>query len=224
VTSVDIEANGPPLAGAPYTANRKTTHLERLASGATITHVMIGKEARDSAGRTYSERHLEAAEGADPSQATVSFHFSDPESRTSTSWTSKTKIATIFHFPEPGTQQLGTAQSGTARPANSGQSRPAPNQVEKLGTRTIDGIQVEGTRTTRTIPAGQQGNDQPLTITHERWYSAELKLTVLVIEDDPRTGTSTMELSDVVPGEPDPTLFKAPEGYAVEDRTPGQTN
>jgi hypothetical protein len=44
------------------------------------------------------------------------------------------------------------------------------------------------------------------------------------VNEDPRTGTATMELTDLEKGEPDPTLFQVPEGYTVKDRAPEPQN
>jgi hypothetical protein len=157
----------------------------------------------------------------------------DPTTRTSTSWDSRSRIATVFHAGElrpaaPG--GVGSARTNSAPVASATLGAPPPvrfaegkgRDVEDLGSKTIDGVNVEGRRTTRIIPAGEQGNDQPMTIVEERWYAPELKITVLQIRDDPRTGTTTMELSDIVPGEPDAALFQVPDGYEIRERTPGQ--
>ena len=98
---------------------------------------------------------------------------------------------------------------------------PKP-EVEDLGMKTINGVEAKGTRTTRVISAGREGNDQPLTVIHETWFSTALGIPVMSINDDPRVGTSTMELTDIERGEPDPALFQVPEGYTVKERTPGQ--
>jgi hypothetical protein len=246
--SVDFEANGATFFGAPYMANRKTTHVQKLADGTTITHVVLGKEARDSEGRTYSERRVGDTGDGDESHVTVHFFIRDPVARTSTSWDSRSKFATVFHAPAPGSVRFGSAPApappeaavGGGAPAQAGPAHAPvgapgamppirmvdtrPNAVESLGTKTIEGVTVEGKRMTRIIPAGRQGNDQPITIIEERWHSPELKITVLQIRDDPRTGTTTMELSDIVPGEPDAALFQVPEGYEIRERTPGQVD
>jgi hypothetical protein len=47
-----------------------------------------------------------------------------------------------------------------------------------------------------------------------------LHLTLMSINDDPRTGRTTMEVEDLSRTEPDPSLFAPPEGYTVEDQTP----
>jgi hypothetical protein len=222
---VDVYANGSHAPAAPYAANRKTTRVQKLADGTTITHVTTGKEARDSAGRTYSESRNEIPTGGDESRVITNGHIFDPVANTNINWNSFSKEATVFHMPdavrpEPA-RPLLPGSTAQVHPSLSNQPRP---DVEKLGAKTVGGVQAEGTRITRVIPAGREGNDQPLTVITERWYSPELKLTVMSINDDPRNGVTTMELTDIEPGEPDPALFQVPEGYTVKDRTPEQPN
>jgi hypothetical protein len=82
---------------------------------------------------------------------------------------------------------------------------------------TIDGFAVEGHKNSETIPAGQIGNEQPITITSEEWTSTDLKVLVLTKHNDPRTGESTYRLSNIVRAEPDPSLFMVPPDYTVKD-------
>jgi hypothetical protein len=96
------------------------------------------------------------------------------------------------------------------------QALPMPN-LEQLGSKTIAGVSATGTRSTITIPAGQIGNDQPLVITDERWYSPDLQVTVQSTHTDPRMGTTTYALQNVSRAEPSPTLFQVPADYTVTD-------
>ncbi|HYG81824.1 MAG TPA: hypothetical protein VD861_15610, partial [Pyrinomonadaceae bacterium] len=48
---------------------------------------------------------------------------------------------------------------------------PDKGVTESLGKQTIEGVVAEGTRTTMTIPAGKIGNEQPIQIVSEKWYS-----------------------------------------------------
>lgn len=50
---------------------------------------------------------------------------------------------------------------------------------------------------------------------HERWYSPELKLEVMNIQNDPRYGQTTFKLTNINRGEPDPSLFQPPADYQV---------
>ncbi|HEV2200401.1 MAG TPA: hypothetical protein VGR73_11330 [Bryobacteraceae bacterium] len=93
----------------------------------------------------------------------------------------------------------------------------APPDSEQLGSKTVEGVLATGTRTTITIPAGQIGNDKPLLITDERWYSPELQITVQSTHSDPRMGTTAYSLKNISRGEPSPALFQVPADYTVTD-------
>ena len=209
----------------PYTATRKTTRVQKLANGTTITRVTTMKEARDSSGRTYRENRSEVAPGAEGEAAGFVFvNVNDPVNRVNISWNSRSKEAMVNHFPEPREIQRVEAPPVSANlpsmpTVRTGMPKP---EVEDLGMKTINGVEAKGTRTTRVIPAGREGNDQPLTVIHETWFSTALGIPVMSINDDPRVGTSTMELTDIERGEPDPALFQVPQGYTVKERTPGQ--
>lgn len=86
---------------------------------------------------------------------------------------------------------------------------------EDLGVQNIEGVDAEGTRTITTIPAGDIGNERPIEIIYERWYSKELQLVVMSKNSDPRFGEQTYRLTNIVRSEPDPSLFAVPSGFKV---------
>ncbi len=86
-----------------------------------------------------------------------------------------------------------------------------------LGSKVIDGISTEGTKITTVIPAGQIGNQGPLEIVSEKWYSPELHVNVMTSFSDPRFGTTVYRLTNINRAEPDASLFQVPAGYKVED-------
>ena len=86
-------------------------------------------------------------------------------------------------------------------------------ESESLGKQTMEGVVVEGTRTTRTIETGAIGNDRPIKIVEERWMSPDLKTPVMTRRSDPRTGEETFRLTNVSRGEPAAYLFQVPAGY-----------
>jgi hypothetical protein len=88
--------------------------------------------------------------------------------------------------------------------------------VGPLERKTIEGVAVEGRKTTTIIPAGQVGNEQPITIVSEEWRSPELNLLVLTRHADPRTGESIYRLENIVRAEPDRSLFMVPPDYTVK--------
>jgi hypothetical protein len=90
-----------------------------------------------------------------------------------------------------------------------------------LGRRTIEGVLVEGTRATTTIPAGQVGNDRPIDVVSERWYSPELQVLVMSKDTDPRMGETTYQLLNVSRVEPATSLFQVPPDYELNDLSNG---
>ncbi|MBV9215868.1 MAG: hypothetical protein JO053_06795 [Acidobacteria bacterium] len=96
------------------------------------------------------------------------------------------------------------------------------SHTEKLGTQNFEGVDAEGTRTTTTIPAGAIGNERPIDIVYESWYSKDLQLVVYSKRSDPRTGEQTYRLTNISRSEPDQSVFAVPSGYRiVSQNTPG---
>ncbi len=90
---------------------------------------------------------------------------------------------------------------------------------EDLGTQIIEGVQATGTRVTFTIPAGQIGNERPIEIVDERWYSKDLQAFVMTRHSDPRSGETVYRLTDINRTEPDHSLFVVPGDYEVKEAT-----
>jgi hypothetical protein len=88
-----------------------------------------------------------------------------------------------------------------------------PGAVSALGSKDIEGLRVNGERTTWTIEAGKVGNEKPIQIVREVWTSPELMLTVAVRDFDPRRGETNYRLANIKRGEPDAGLFKVPADY-----------
>lgn len=88
---------------------------------------------------------------------------------------------------------------------------------EFLGRQVMEGITVDGVRTTTTTPVGAIGNDRPIVVTEEMWTSPELFVTVLDKKSDPRNGEEIIRLTNIVRGEPDAALFQPPPDYTIVD-------
>jgi hypothetical protein len=99
-----------------------------------------------------------------------------------------------------------------------------PDNVKKesLGKQVIEGVEAEGTRTTYTIPAGEIGNELPINIVTESWYSPELQVTVMRKHTDPRQGEMTYRLTNIRRTEPDRSLFEVPSDYTVKESMPSK--
>jgi hypothetical protein len=210
----------------PYTATWTNKSVQTLANGTTITHESTARFARDSSGRTYTEAYIiMLPAGQDGQQREmVSYSVYDPMARTTMSWNSNEKRATVTHLPDP--QTLAAQRIPSVRDAETSEAPSQPEAIraaqpavqhEELGTKNIAGVNATGVRTTRTIPVGREGNDQPMVITDEVWSSKEYGLLVMSVHNDPRYGTRTREVTEFKAGEPDAALFHAPEGYTVHD-------
>ena len=89
------------------------------------------------------------------------------------------------------------------------------SRTEELGVQNIEGVEATGTRTITTIPAGEIGNERPIEIIYEKWYSNDLQLVVMSKHSDPRFGEQTYRLTNIQRSEPDPSLFELPQGYRL---------
>lgn len=90
-------------------------------------------------------------------------------------------------------------------------------KTEKLPARNIEGVMAEGVRTTRTIPAGAIGNEQPIVTVTEEWRSPDLRVLVLTRTSDPRTGESTYKLLNITRAEPAQSWFDVPPDYTIKE-------
>ncbi len=95
--------------------------------------------------------------------------------------------------------------------------------TEQLGQKIIEGVPADGTRTTTIIPAGTIGNEQPIKVISEQWFSQDLQVLVSTRHSDPRSGETVYRLVNIVRGEQDRSLFEVPADYTIKEsrmRTP----
>jgi hypothetical protein len=88
--------------------------------------------------------------------------------------------------------------------------QPEQTKRESLGTKMIEGVQAEGTRTVMTIPVGQIGNNRPIQTVVETWYSPQLQTVVYSKTTDPRMGETVYQLTKIKLSEPEPSLLQLP--------------
>ena len=205
--------------GQPYSLVETTTTVRTLGDGTTITNHQEIHRMRDAEGRQRTETGFER----DGVMQFNIVNIFDPVARETISLVATTKTAHIFPMPEP--KPIDPAKVAEMRAkaaevrANHPQPQPVnPPTVEKLGGQTVAGVYAEGTRTTRVIPVGKEGNDREIRTVMEVWTSPDLKITVCRTMDDPRTGKSTMVVTDLNRGDPAPSLFQVPADYKVIDQ------
>jgi hypothetical protein len=231
------------VTGAPYSADTMTQRVQVLADGNRIEQTTSGSVARDSQGRVRRDEALPglASKNGDAPHIVM---IDDPVAQVH--WTLDAQTKTAMKMPVPGGNNGGVGAFETALPPLMGTTKmffyaqagpgPGKNQVfiEKraapddhdvtktvLGRQMIEGVQAQGTRITRTIPAGQIGNIQPIVITTESWYSPDLKVLVMSKSNDPRMGETTYKLTNIQRSEPSSALFQAPDDYTVKNEPGG---
>jgi hypothetical protein len=201
---------GKTVTGEPYSATGVTTRTQTLANGNAINRASCTKLYRDSAGRT---RREETRNSGTCSATPASILISDPVAGVAYVINPQNSTYRQLTIKAP---QAGTTPHARTRPAN-------PNEVQtSLGAQVIAGtsLSAQGTQSVRTIPAGQFGNAQPITITEVRWYSPDLQIVTQSSRSDPREGTVTYQLSNVSTAEPDESLFQLPSGLTLQQGRP----
>jgi hypothetical protein len=239
VTAVAGKMFGAPVQGAPYSASITNESVQTLADGNRIVQSSTGTTARDSQGRTRQDAPLPPIGNLSAANAPHLVFLLDPVAQVSytLNLTDKTaeKMSEPSGAPGPftstaGGRQVVVMQSGAVQLADAPPPPPAIAMVkslgseehadvanEDLGTETIEGLVVTGTRTTRTIPAGEMGNEKPISIVTEVWTSPDLKTIIYSKRSDPRMGEQTFKLNNIVRAEPDASLFTVPADFKLTD-------
>jgi hypothetical protein len=122
-------------------------------------------------------------------------------------------VTVVRRFEGPPSGHVFTQGTTVAMSPMAAARLGTENSGEDLGEQVLEGLVVRGTRHVETIPAGVMGNERPIEIVTERWYSPDIDAVVLHRFADPRVGETTYRLVNVVTGEPSPDLFEVPQDY-----------
>jgi hypothetical protein len=212
---------GKVVTGAPYTAVSVTETSQTLADGTTINRKIQINIFRDGQGRVRRETTLPVIGPLVASGKSNPFiQIDDPVTNTAFILHPDTKIADQLPAPRRGMKGHGGALQDKFETHVQQEIANGTLKKEDLGTQTFNGVSAQGTRYTRTIPVGQIGNDKPITIVNETWYSADLQVLVKSIRNDPRYPSSTYTLTNIQRQEPAATLFAVPSDYTVRQGHP----
>jgi hypothetical protein len=246
--SVQLEVDLPPVKGAPFCAVITTEHTQPFADGNRIHTTDSSTLCRDSEGRTRRETALNLLGAAPGKSGTKLVTIIDPLAGYRYVLDSNTKTARKMKVPPPPTMAGEKSVHRTGGPVvkedrvfvmrgpgepgadvtfgnvfvNTEVGPGGPNSAtENLGDQTFDGIHATGTRVSTTIPAGKMGNEQPIVVTSERWYSPELKATIMTRHNDPWAGEMKTQFTNVNTSEPDSALFAIPSDYQIVEEKGG---
>ncbi len=230
-----------PIVHQSYTAELKTTRVQVLADGTTITTESSEIRASDSQNRELFSSTRTIPRG-DQQTSVTNAHVDDPVEGTQTTWNSQSKVAHVIKLPSQD-QRHGcwASQSGQLHMSyGAGNASIAPNggigagtgsasnaasiphpthptpATEDLGTTTILGVEARGQRLTTVIPVGQIGNDKQLVRTIESWMAPGFSFPLRSIHENPQSGKSTTEVVNLDLSEPPLSTFQPPDDYKIE--------
>ena len=204
------------VTGAPMSGDLVVTRDTTLADGTHIHNQTQTKIYRDADGRVRREIEFELNTPATGAAKRTMIVITDPVAGKRYMLNQQNKTAHVM--------PLRAFKHGQGSPSD-GEAGPKPDNAsvnrEQLGTKTINGLQAEGTRITKTIAVGAIGNDKPIQVVTERWTSSDLQLPLTTTHTDPMMGTMTTTLTNINRAVPDSSLFQVPSDYKTETGKPG---
>jgi hypothetical protein len=198
----------PPLQSAPFTAVVTTEWTRIMPDGSTGTTKNHRTVARDSLGRVFQERRYFTPDGDKQMTALSELDYEDPSLHQLLVCRPSTRTCMMYRYDSPTTVTLPKVG-------------PLPNGMgtvtrEELGKKTIDNIEVVGSREVTTLNAGVMGNEKPEPIVKEFWYSPRLGINVITKRFDPRASAmQSFVVGNINLAEPNSRVFEPPAGYRI---------
>jgi hypothetical protein len=215
-----------PVSNAAYAAEETTSELRTGNWWEVKRRVLV---ARDSQGRTLRRErsaHMFVNGVAQDNYTAVT--VGDPSAHTFARWVEGVEgetsiIVNDFHpscapvLPEEAHETLiGTGPGAIVAydkewllAQHSRSSMYTDIHSELLGERIVEGLVAEGLRTTTATPVGAG----MAISTADHWYSPKLQVLLIDAQTPRPRETRKVELKKIKLDEPDPDLFKFPEGY-----------
>jgi hypothetical protein len=187
----------------PYSAQAASEAVQTLNNGNKIKRATKELIFADGKGRVRRE-----SENVFNNKTQKSISIRDP-------------LAGFEYFLNPITKTAYRLPIKTFSPASQKVSSPPSGystKSEPLGKKIIEGFETTGMRSVTTIAPGTIGNEQPLEMISETWFSPELKTIIFTRRSDPQTGDYTYEMKNIKRETPDASLFIVPADYKILDQ------
>lgn len=203
VQSVEI----PTIANAPFSAVVVTEWTRIMPDGSTALVKNHRTVARDSVGRVFQERRYFGPEGDKQVTRLSEVDYEDPTLHQLLRCYPDRKVCEVYKVTRP-------ASAIALSPAK--QTAEVGTQWEDLGRKTVDNVEVLGSREVRTIGVGVIGNEKAQPVVKEFWYSPRLGINIITKRFDPRVSAmQNFDVTNINQGEPDARLFQVPSGYKM---------
>lgn len=183
---------GKVVTGKPILATITITHTETLPDNNAISNTSTGTFARSTDGSTYRDVKF-AAIGPWATGEGREFTYIRNLAQ-GMQYVVNVAKATYRAFPIGEHHPSGGAKRSSDSATETVTDNPNGTYTDPA---TNTAYPVDDQKVTRTIPAGAIGNQLPIVITSERWYSSALDLLLQDTHSDPRFGTTTYQLSNI---------------------------
>jgi hypothetical protein len=201
-----------PIPNAPFSAKVRVERTDIQPNGNTLQLWSEREIARDNLGRICNKFRPFVPTTTKTVPDPVMIHLYDPLNRMVEYLNPAQKTYRMMILnrpPRTDTPDDFASPAGAAAPASEFTRR------EDLGYRTITGLDVHGVRVTQTLTAAESGTGQEVTVTNEYWYSEALRLNLATKHHDPRSGSVTTTITQIVRAEPSAALFGVPADYTM---------
>jgi hypothetical protein len=163
------------IVGAPFSAVRSQQSARAFADGNRIDNGRNARLYRDSQGRTRVESDVPAQVlAANPHLEPVLITIVDPVSSERYQLQPRAKTATVFKM-DAGAERHPASEAPAVFVTWGGHlygaNDPGWSSPVSLGERSINGVRAVGARRQYTIAVGVIGNEKPIVLTVEQWYS-----------------------------------------------------
>ncbi len=199
----------------PLLATWSDTTIETRQDGTRVSNLsLVVTVARNSSGKVYTEYWW-------PNRIPKrGFSLDDPLTGTVYFWSEQIKDVTVLHYHGinsreeqaslqkwPWLKHLWSVPVCATYGLDSGDDSEEVS-IQNIGTSQILGLDAEGILATRYSDS----------LTEERWFSSNLQIPLITRVGDSTGDTSLREIKSLRQGEPDPKLFRIPEGYAIKEK------
>jgi hypothetical protein len=240
----DLNFERQTVKGAPFSADLITDTVQVLPNGKNVTRQTVSTIFRDKEGRTRVEQTKAPPMSMVENLAMYkTIMISDPVSKQIYNLQPSSRIAYKSTRIDLASRRRPSAASASAggggnskdsrasadpaqssvrgpssEPANAKEAAGQNSDIRKesLGKTMIEGVEAEGTRTIQTKSVGVAGNNIPVEIIDEKWYSPAMKMFILIKHSETNKGETTYRFTNIVRTEPEASLFQVPVDYKVQ--------